>query len=58
MKNKFEINLEKVEETTRKFYNCRIKEREAKTELDEANKLLDECIMMINNPKFELQRIK
>lgn len=57
MQEKFEKNLKKVEQIIDDLDNFKFINTEAKTKFDEGNKLLDECIGIINKKEFKLDEI-
>lgn len=57
MQEKFNKNLEKVEQIIEDFDSFKIEDTKAEHKFREGNRLLDECIKIINKKKFKLDEI-
>ena len=57
MEEKFNKNLEKVKQIIENLDSFSFEDTKAKHKFSEGNKLLDECVKIINSKKFKLDEI-
>ena len=58
MQEELNQRLNKVRQIIKDFDTCKIDYSNAKNKFDEGNKLLDDCLEIINKDNFEIEEVR
>jgi len=58
MREELNQRLNKVRQIINDFDTCKIDYSRAKNKFDEGNKLLDDCLEIINKDNFEIEEVR
>ena len=58
MQEELNQRLNKVRQIIKDFDTCKIDYSRAKNKFDEGNKLLDDCLEIINKDSFEIEEVR
>ena len=58
MQEELNQKLNKVRQIIKDFDTCKIDYSRAKNKFDEGNKLLDDCLEIINKDSFEIEEVR